>query len=154
MPSMNRVFLMGNLTRDPESRKLPSGQQVVEFGLAINRRYKTASGEDREDTCFVDISVWGKQADLCLEYLKKGSLAMVEGFLRFDQWESQGEKRSKLRVTADRVHFFFDKRDPEASTARHKSEPAAHIEQPAQKTVASDSGPAGEENGGDVASPF
>lgn len=107
MASYNKVLLIGHLTRDPEKRKTPQDQTVTKLGLAVNRKYRTGSGEDREETCFVDVTVWGSQGENCAEYLKKGSLVLVEGRLTFEQWESQqGEKRSRLSVTAERVQFL------------------------------------------------
>mgnify|MGYP006285167681 CR=1 FL=1 len=108
MASFNKVFLMGNLTRDPEQRQLPSGTSVCMFGLAVNRQYKTAQGEDREETCFVDIETWGRQAELCADRLRKGEPVMIEGRLQQDRWEDRqtGEARSRLRVRALRVQFM------------------------------------------------
>ncbi len=106
MANLNRVFLAGNLTRDPEVRYIPSGKAVADLSLAINRKYKTATGESKEDTCFVNVVVWGRQAETAGEYLRKGSMILVEGSLRYDQWEANGEKRSRLRVNADRVQFL------------------------------------------------
>ncbi|MBN2450960.1 MAG: single-stranded DNA-binding protein [Lentisphaeria bacterium] len=108
MAGLNKVLLIGNLTRDPASRATPGGTSICEMGLAINRRFRTASGEDREETCFVDIDVFGRQAEQCVRYLRKGSLAFVEGRLRLDQWEDRttGQNRSRLKVTAERVQFL------------------------------------------------
>ena len=106
MATMNRVFLAGNLTRDPEIRYSQSGKAVADLNLAVNRRYKTASGDLKEDVCFVNIVAWDRQAELAGEYLRKGSAILVEGSLRLDQWESNGEKRSRLRVVADRIQFL------------------------------------------------
>lgn len=106
MANLNRVFLIGNLTRDPEVRYIPSGKAVADLQMAINRRYKTATGEDREDTCFVGVVVWGRQAETSAEYLKKGSTVLIEGSLRYEQWETNGEKRNRIRVHADRVQFL------------------------------------------------
>ncbi len=107
MSTLNRVFLMGNLTRDPEVRYTPSGTAVGDLGLAVNETYKNKAGETVESTVFVDIEVWARQAETCAEYLYKGSPVFVEGRLKLDQWENQqGEKRSKLRVRADRVQFL------------------------------------------------
>ena len=106
MASMNRVFLVGNLTRDPEVRYLQSGQAVAEMRLAVTSRYKTQSGEEKEDTVFVDVNVWGRTAENCAQYLSKGSPALVEGRLKLDQWEKDGKKNSKLFVVADRVQFI------------------------------------------------
>lgn len=107
MSTLNRVFLMGNLTRDPEVRYTPSGTAVGDLGLAVNETYKNKAGESVESTVFVDVEVWSRQAETCAEYLYKGSPVFVEGRLKLDQWENQqGEKRSKLRVRADRVQFL------------------------------------------------
>ena len=107
MSTLNRVFLMGNLTRDPEVRYTPSGTAVGDLGLAVNETYKNKAGENVESTVFVDVEVWARQAETCAEYLYKGSPVFVEGRLKLDQWENQqGEKRSKLRVRADRVQFL------------------------------------------------
>ncbi|MDF7801586.1 single-stranded DNA-binding protein [Pontiellaceae bacterium B1224] len=107
MASYNRVLLMGNLTRNPEIRYTPSGTAVADLGLAVSDNYKNKAGEMVEQTCFVDVVVWGRQAETSAEYLHKGSPVFVEGRLQLDQWENQqGEKRSKLRVRADRVQFL------------------------------------------------
>ncbi len=106
MSNLNRVFLMGRLTRDPEQRFITSGQAVVNIGLAVNRTY-TTNGEKREETAFIDIEAWGPQGDLIHRYLKKGNPIFVEGRLKFDQWETkEGEKRSKLRVVLERFQFI------------------------------------------------
>jgi single-strand DNA-binding protein len=106
MASLNKVFLMGNLTRDPELRYTPSGQPVCEFGMAINREYTKSNGERVEDTCFVDLTMWGRRGEVISEYLSKGDPIFVEGRLTYDSWEGQdGRRRSKLKVTA--VNFEF-----------------------------------------------
>ena len=105
MASMNRVFLLGNLTRDPEIRYLPSGQAVGDLRLAVNRKFKTANGQDKEETCFVDVVVWGRSAEACGKYISKGSPLLVEGRLQYDEWEKDGKKNSKLRVVAERTQF-------------------------------------------------
>lgn len=106
MASLNKVLLIGRLTRDPEKRATPSGMAVAELGLAVNRRYKANNGEDREEVCYVNVTVWGKQAETCAEYLRKGSPIFVEGRLKLDEWEKDGQKRSKLGVVAERVQFL------------------------------------------------
>ena len=112
MPSLNAVLLMGNLTRDPELRYIPSGTAVASFGLAMNRVYTTQDGERREDTCFVDIDTWGKTAENCANYLTKGRLVLVEGSLQYRSWETEdGQKRSKLSVRAFRVQFLGGRRE-------------------------------------------
>jgi len=106
MASLNRVILIGNLTRDPELRYLPSGMAICKFGLAVNERYKQGD-EWKERVNFIDINVWGKQGENCSEYLSKGRQAAIEGRLTYSQWETEeGQKRSKLEVTADRVVFL------------------------------------------------
>jgi single-strand DNA-binding protein len=107
MASLNRVFLIGNLTRDPEIRHTPKGTAVGDLAMAINMSYRTAEGAEKEEVCYVDIVVWGRQAEICKDYLSKGSPIFVEGRLQLDQWESnQGEKRSRLRVRAERIQFL------------------------------------------------
>ena len=107
MSNMNRVFLMGNLTRNPELRKTPSGISVSDLGLAVSEKYRNKAGEVVESVCFADIVVWGRQAETCGQYLVKGAPVMVEGRLQLDQWQTdKGEKRSRMRVRADRVQFL------------------------------------------------
>jgi single-strand DNA-binding protein len=107
MASLNKVFLIGNLTRDPELRHTPKGTSVGDLRLAINMNYRTADGTEREEVCYVDIVTWGRQAETCKDYLNKGSPILVEGRLQFEQWEGQnGEKRNRLRVNAERVQFL------------------------------------------------
>ena len=108
MASFNKVILIGNLTRDPEIRYTPSGAALCSFGLAINDSYVNKQGEVKEETCFVDIDVWGKQAESSNRYLSKGKSVCIEGRLRFDQWDDResGKKRSRLTVTAVRVQFL------------------------------------------------
>lgn len=106
MASYNRVILMGNLTRDPELRYTPQGTPVATFGLAVNRRFRQGE-EQREETCFVDVVAFGRQAELVGEYLTKGRLALVEGRLQYRTWEGEdGVKRSKHEVVAQAVQFM------------------------------------------------
>ena len=137
MSTLNRVFLMGNLTRDPEVRYTPSGTAVGDLGLAINENYKNKAGETVESTVFVDVEVWSRQAETCAEYLSKGSPVFVEGSLKLDQWTNQqGEKRSKLRVRADRVQFLgAPRRGAETADAPQNSVPPSAS---AQAPVADD----------------
>jgi single-strand DNA-binding protein len=108
MPAeFNRVILLGNLTRDPELRYLDSGAAVVRLGLAANRTYTDGSGEQKEDTCFIDVSAWGRLGELCHQYLRKGSKVLVEGRLTFRQWETDaGERRSRHEIQANSVQFL------------------------------------------------
>ena len=112
MASLNKVLLMGNLTRNPEIRYTPGGSAVCEFGMAMNRRFMQANGQEKDETCFVDITVWGKQAESSSRFLQKGSSVFVEGRLVYDQWTEKetGNKRSRLRIYAERVQFL-DRRD-------------------------------------------
>ena len=106
MTGINKVFLLGNLTRDPELRYTANGFAVAGFGIAVNRRYKQ-DNEWKEEACFIDITVWGKRAESCAEYLHKGSAAFIEGRLNFRSWETeQGQKRNKLEVVATNVQFL------------------------------------------------
>ncbi len=142
MTGLNKVLLIGNLTRDPVNRATPGGISICELGLAVNRRYRTASGEDREEACFVDIDVFGKQAEQCGRYLRKGGLVFVEGRLRLDQWEDRTTKqnRSRLKVTAERVQFLDTRgRDDAGGTHTVAAGPeGAHAVRP----LAAASGPA------------
>ncbi len=106
MASYNRVILLGNLTRDVELRYTPSGTAVTEVGLAVNDRRKSQSGEWIEETTFVDITLWGRTAEVASEYLSKGSPVLIEGRLKLDTWETEGQKRSKLRVVGERMQML------------------------------------------------
>lgn len=107
MASFNKVMLMGNVTRDPQLKTLPSNTTVAEFGLAMNRRYKTQAGEDREEVAFVDCAAFGKQAQVLNQYCTKGKPLFIEGRLKFDTWEDRaGAKRSKLSVVIENFQFI------------------------------------------------
>jgi single-strand DNA-binding protein len=108
MASYNKVLLMGNLTRDPEVRYTPKGTAIANLGLAVNRVYTTEGGEQKEEVTFIDIEVWGRQAETAGQYLSKGRPVFVEGRLKLDSWEDKesGQKRNKLKVVAERVQFL------------------------------------------------
>ncbi len=107
MASYNRVVLVGNLTRDPELRYIPSGTAVTEVGLAVNDRRKSSTGEWVDETTFVDVTLWARQAEVACQYLSKGSSVLIEGRLKLDTWESnEGQKRSKLRVVGERMQML------------------------------------------------
>lgn len=106
MANLNRVLLIGRLTRTPELRYTPGGTPVTDLGLALNRSYTSQSGERREETCFIDVVVWGRQAENCHKYLSKGRQVFVEGRLKMDVWEKDGQRRSKIQVVADNVQFL------------------------------------------------
>ena len=106
MISLNRVLLIGNLTKDPELRYTPSGTPVANLRLAVNSSFKDQAGQRKEETCFVTIVVWSKQAEICNQYLKKGRSVFVEGRLMYRSWEAEGKTRSTMEVRADRVQFL------------------------------------------------
>ena len=106
MASYNRVILVGNLTRDIELKYTPGGTAVTDIGMAVNDRRKSASGEWVDETTFVDVTLWGRTAEVASEYLGKGSPILVEGRLKLDTWETDGQKRSKLRVVCDRMQML------------------------------------------------
>jgi single-strand DNA-binding protein len=107
MASFNRVILMGNLTRDPELRYTPKGTAVAKIGLAVNRQWRTETGETKEEVTFVDVDSFGRQAETIAQYMKKGSPILVEGRLRLDQWDDKqtGQKRSRLGVVLENFKF-------------------------------------------------
>jgi single-strand DNA-binding protein len=133
MGAMNRVFLMGNLTRDPELRRTPTGIPVSDLGVAVSEKYRNKAGEVVQSVCFADVVTWGRLAEICGQYLLKGSPVMVEGRLQLDQWQTEaGEKRSRLRIRADRVQFLGRPRRNEGG-APNATPPAAESEmEPAQ----------------------
>jgi len=120
MANFNKVMLMGNLTRDPELRHIDGGNAVCNMGLAVNRKWRDQQGETQEETCFVDIVVWGKQAESCNEYLHKGRPVFIEGRLQLDQWQDResGQNRSKLKVVAERVQFLGGRDDQQGGGQR------------------------------------
>jgi single-strand DNA-binding protein len=106
MASFNRVILLGNVTRDPELRYIANGTAVTDIGLAVNDRRKTPSGEWVEETTFVDVTLWGRTAEIAGEYVTKGSPLMIEGRLKLDTWEKEGKKNSKLRVVGEKMQLL------------------------------------------------
>ncbi|MBT3456078.1 single-stranded DNA-binding protein [bacterium] len=115
MAGYNRIIMIGNLTRDPEYRQLPSGQAVCRLGMASNRQFKSKqTGSMVQEVCFVDIDVWGAQAESCHQYLQKGRPILIEGRLKFDSWEDQsGQRRTKHSIVADRVVFLSSSQSTE-----------------------------------------
>lgn len=107
MPNLNRVMLMGNLTRDPELRYTPNNTAVAGFGLAVNRRFKDGQGQMQEEVTFVDCDAWGRTAEVINQYLRKGNPIFVEGRLKLDQWQDkEGQKRSRLKVVVENFQFI------------------------------------------------
>jgi len=126
MANFNRVILAGNLTRDPELRYTPKGTAVARIGMAINRTWKTESGENKEEVTFVDIDAWGRQAEVIAQYVKKGRPLLVEGRLKLDQWEDKNthQKQSKLKVILESFSFLDSARGDSngpADSARSRS---------------------------------
>jgi single-strand DNA-binding protein len=113
MPNLNKVQLMGNITRDPEVRYTPKGTAVTDISLAINRSFNSDDGERREETTFVDITFWGRQAEVIGEYMKKGRPLYVEGRLQLDSWEDKtsGQQRSRLKVVGENFQFLGGRED-------------------------------------------
>jgi single-strand DNA-binding protein len=121
MANVNKVILIGNLTRDPESKDLPSGTTICDFGLAVNRTWKDAGGNKKEEVLFVDCSAFGRTSEVIAEHLRKGNPIYIEGRLKLDQWEAQdGSKRSKIRVVVDNFQFIGSKSDGEGSGQRQQ----------------------------------
>ena len=134
MASFNKVILLGNLTRDPEVRYTPKGTAVTELGMAVNRVYTAENGEKREETTFVDVTLWGRTAEIAGEYLKKGRPVFIEGRLQLDTWDDKqsGQKRSKLKVVGEGLQLIGSRPagggggggDEEGSAALRSSKPA------------------------------
>ena len=119
MPNLNRVLLMGNLTRDPELRYLPSNTPVVNLGLAINRRWRNQQGEQQEETTFVDCEAYGRTAEVINQYLRKGRPIFIDGRLRLDQWQDrEGNNRSRLKVIVESFEFVDSRSGDDAASAR------------------------------------
>lgn len=124
MANYNKVILLGNLTRDPQMSYLPSQTPVVEFGLAINRRWRGQNGEQREETCFIDCRCYGKQAETFNQYMAKGRPVLIEGRLQLDTWEDKdGQKRSKHRVFVERFQFISTGGQGGGQAARRQGQP-------------------------------
>ncbi|MBF0512267.1 MAG: single-stranded DNA-binding protein [Candidatus Omnitrophica bacterium] len=122
MASLNKVFLIGNLTKDPELRYTPNGTAVTNLRIAVNRKFKERTGELKEDTCFITVTAWDKQAEICNQYLQKGRAVFVDGILQSRSWEtSDGQKRSTIDVRAERIQFLNGPQKNEATTGNEPS---------------------------------
>ena len=145
MASLNRVLLIGNLTRDPALRTMSNGRPVCNFGIALNRNYKDSEGNRKEETTFVDIECFGPRAEAVGRFFSKGRSIFVEGRLKLDQWESKvGEKRSALKVVLDNFEFVDSKQDgstvpPQAYNKKTEEGASAEISSPSSNTSSSDS---------------
>ena len=147
MASVNKVMLLGNCTRDPEVKYTPKGSAVTDVGIAVNRVYTTDGGEKREETTFVDVTMWGRQAEIAGEYLKKGRPVFIEGRLQLDSWDDKqtGQKRSKLRVVCENFQLLGSRdgggesggspRSGGASKASKSAPPAADAEETAEDDI-------------------
>ena len=127
MASFNKVILIGNLTRDPELKYLPKGTGVCNISMAVNRRWKTEAGEDREDVYFADCKAFGKQAETLSQYVKKGHPLMVEGRLTREEWDDKksGEKKSATRIMIESFQFLKSREEGAAPAPRREAAPAA-----------------------------
>ncbi len=136
MRGFNKVVLMGNLTRDPELRTTPNGQNVCGFSLAVNRSWKNASGEQQEAVDYIDCNIWGKPAEIINQYMKKGSGILVSGRLQQRSWEQEGQKRSKVEVVVEDFNFVGGDRDRNAgeSSAPSSSSASDESDAPAKST--------------------
>jgi single-strand DNA-binding protein len=136
MANLNRVLLIGNLTRDPEVRYTPKGTAVADIGIAINRIYSGDDGERKEEVTFVDVTLWGRQAEIAQEYLKKGRQVFIEGRLQLDTWDDKqtGQKRSRLRVVAENMQMLGSRADGEPGSptagAQRRTAPPPQQRQP------------------------
>ena len=128
MASFNRVLLIGNLTKDPELRYIPSGTAVANLRLAVNSTFKDQAGQRKEETCFVTIVAWGRQAETCNQYLKKGRAVFVEGRLIYRSWEAEGKTRSTMEVRADRVQFLGSPGGPGRPREEAEAAPSQPLE--------------------------
>ncbi|HZE57520.1 MAG TPA: single-stranded DNA-binding protein [Chthoniobacterales bacterium] len=143
MASFNKVILLGNLTRDPEVRYTPKGTAVTDLGLAVNRTYTADNGEKREEVTFVDVTFWGRTAEVAGEYLKKGRPVFVEGRLQLDSWDDKqsGQKRTKLKVIGENMQMLGAPRGGGASGGDEESSGGSRSSRPAPPPKAAPSAP-------------
>ncbi|MFA5059621.1 MAG: single-stranded DNA-binding protein [Candidatus Omnitrophota bacterium] len=135
MASLNKVLLIGNLTRDPELRYTPSGVAVVNLRLAINRKYKDKTGEMKEEVCFITATAWDRQAEVCNQYLQKGRPVFIEGRLQSRSWEgTDGQKKSVIEVRAERIQFLGGKDTGAPAAGADEEAPADHSSPADSKT--------------------
>ncbi|MCS1407109.1 MAG: Single-stranded DNA-binding protein [Verrucomicrobia subdivision 3 bacterium] len=148
MASFNKVILVGNLTRDPELRYTPSGTAIARIGLAVNRTWRTETGENREEVTFVDIDAFSKQAETIAQYLRKGRPILVEGRLRLDQWDDKqtGQRRSKLGVVLESFRFLDSRQGREDSSSAPSSYGSAPSSSPPRSSAGAGSSPPPEDD--------
>ncbi len=145
MANLNKVMLIGNLTRDIELKYTPKGSAIAELGLAINRRYKTDTGEQKEETTFVDVTLWGRQAEIAKEYLSKGKPVYIEGRLQLDSWDDKqtGQKRSKLKVTGEAMQLLGSRGESGGGGGGSSSGPEDYDQRPAPRQASPQAGGGG-----------
>jgi len=166
MASLNKVMIIGNLTRDPEIKYTPKGQAIAEISLAVNRNYSTADGEKREEVTYLEVTFWGKQAEVLGQWMKKGRPLYIEGRLRLDSWEDKesGKKQSRLRITGEEFQFLGSKNDggggggtddAEGGSSRggsgggySQNRPSQNQLRPPQQSGGNDNAPRGNQGGG------
>jgi single-strand DNA-binding protein len=143
MASLNKVLLIGNLTRDPEIRYIPSGTAVADIGVAVSRKWTGQDGQKHEETTFVDVTIWARSAELAGEYLHKGDPIFIEGRLQLDQWQDkEGQKRSRMRVVSERWQFLprggagGGRGGASAATAEDRPPPPEEFGEPAPAAAA------------------
>lgn len=128
MANFNKIIIMGNLTRDPELKKLDMGQSVCNFAIASSRRFKNKAGAMVQDVCFIDVAVWGALADICTQHLRKGRQVLVEGRLKQDSWkEADGQPRSRYTIVAESVIFVGSQQNADAATESLSSEDSSSL---------------------------
>jgi single-strand DNA-binding protein len=134
MANLNRVLLIGNLTRDPDLRYTPKGTAVTEIGIAVNRVYTGEDGERKEETTFVDVTLWARLAEIAGQYLKKGRPVFIEGRLQLDTWDDKqtGQKRSKLRVVAESIQLLGTRQEGDLPASPAPRRPSASTPPPAR----------------------
>ena len=149
MANFNQVILIGNLTRDPELRYSPKGLAIAKLGLAVNRTWKTETGESREEVTFIDVDAFGRQAETICQYLKKGRPVLVQGRLKLDTWDDKqtGQKRSKLGVVLENFQFLGSRPEGEGDASPRPSRPSSPAAAPAAAAPSVDSGAPPETDG-------
>lgn len=143
MANVNKVILIGNVTRDPEVKFTPKGSAVTDVGMAINRKYTLDNGEKREETTFVEVTLWGRQAEIAGEYLKKGRPVYIEGRLQLDTWDDKqsGQKRTKLRVVGENLQLLGSRPGGPSGGSPEGGESSSSKERPPQRPAHSTSSP-------------
>jgi single-strand DNA-binding protein len=151
MASFNKVILIGNLTRDPQVKRTPAGQAVTELGLAVNRTWwDKQANQKKEETTFVDVTLWGRDAEVAGEYLSKGRPVMIEGRLQYDSWEDKqtGQKRSRLRVVCEKMQMLGSRGDGGGGGGGGRSAPQSDSYSPGGDDYGSEGSYSGNSSGG------